>query len=230
MNRWVYALSRLILRAVLRLLFRVEVEGREHEPQDGPLVVVANHWSALDPPVLGCALHRPVHFMAKEELFRIPLLRTWMRAVGTFPVRRGEPDRAAIRTALQLVRQGAVVVVFPEGTRNPRGSLLPAEPGAAFLALRAGVPILPVGILGTLEAMPKGAWVPRPRKVRVRIGEPFTLTDLGSGREALEEASDRIMRAIADLLGVDPPTRPRRGREPVSVWYPGGGAPQEGTR
>lgn len=230
MNRWVYALSKLVLRTVLRLLFRMDVEGSEREPREGPLVVVANHWSALDPPVLGCALRRPVHFMAKEELFRIPLLRTWMRAVGTFPVRRGEPDRAAIRTALQRIREGGVVVVFPEGTRNPRGYLLPPEPGAAFLALRAGVPILPVGILGTLEAMPKGAWVPRLRKVRVRIGEPFTLTDLGSGREALEAASDRIMRAIADLLGVPPPTRSQRGQPPAPVWYPGGGAPQEEVR
>ncbi|MCS7173864.1 MAG: 1-acyl-sn-glycerol-3-phosphate acyltransferase [Armatimonadetes bacterium] len=207
MNRWVYKVSKFLLRAVLGSLFRMRVTGREHEPLTGPLLVVANHWSALDPPVLGCALRRPVHFMAKEELFRIPLLRTWMGAVGTFPVRRGEPDRAAIRTALELIRRGEVVAIFPEGTRNPRGYLLPAEPGAAFLALRAGVPLLPVGIVGTLEAMPKGAWIPRPRRIEVRIGPPFRLDHLPNNREGLEAASERIMGAIADLLGVDPPVR-----------------------
>ncbi len=209
MKRSVYRVSKVVFRALLRLLFRMEVSGREHEPLHGPVLVVANHWSALDPPVLGCALRRPVHFMAKEELFRIPLARTWIRWVGAFPVRRGKPDRAAIRTALELLGRGEVVVVFPEGTRNPRGYLLPAEPGAAFLALRARVPILPVGILGTLEAMPKGAWIPRPRRVQVRIGPPFLLSDLGDDREALEVAGDRIMRAIADLLGVPPPPRTR---------------------
>ncbi len=209
MKRSVYRASKVVLRALLRLLFRMEVTGQEHEPLHGPVLVVANHWSALDPPVLGCALRRPVHFMAKEELFRIPLVRTWIRWVGAFPVRRGKPDRAAIRTALELLRWQEAVVVFPEGTRNPRGYLLPAEPGAAFLALRAGVPILPVGILGTLEAMPKGAWIPRPCQVRVRIGPPFRLSDLGDDREALEVAGDRIMQAIADLLGVPPPPRAR---------------------
>ncbi|MDR7416199.1 MAG: lysophospholipid acyltransferase family protein [Armatimonadota bacterium] len=214
MNHLVYQVSKVFLRAALRSLFRMRVVGQEHEPLCGPLLVVSNHWSALDPPVLGCALRRTVHFMAKEELFRIPLLRAWMRAVGTFPVRRGEPDRAAIRTALDLIRRGEAVVIFPEGTRNPRGYLLPAEPGAAFLALRAGAPILPVGILGTLEAMPKGAWIPRPRRIEVRIGPPFRLDGLPGTREGLEVASDRIMGAIAELLGVKPPVRSRETSAP----------------
>lgn len=214
MNHRVYRVSKVLLRAVLRSLFRMQVIGQEHEPQSGPLLVVSNHWSALDPPVVGCALRRTVHFMAKEELFRIPLLRTWMRAVGTFPVRRGEPDRASIRTALELIRQGEAVVIFPEGTRNPLGYLRPAEPGAAFLALRARVPILPVGILGTLEAMPKGAWIPRPHRIEVRIGPPFRLDDFPNTREGLEAASDRIMEAIAELLGVDPPLRSSKTSTP----------------
>jgi 1-acyl-sn-glycerol-3-phosphate acyltransferase len=145
--------------------------------------------------------------MAKEELFRVPILRSWMRAVGTFPVRRGEADRAAIRAALEIIQRGGVVGMFPEGTRNPRGYLLPADPGAAFLALKAGVPILPVGILGTLDVLPKGAKVPRLRKIRVRIGPPVRVDDIPPGRDQIEQVSDRIMRAIADLLGVEPPAR-----------------------
>ncbi len=209
----VYLASKLAIAAVLKGVFRLEVWGREHEPARGPFLAVSNHWSAFDPPVLGVALRHKVHFMAKEELFRIPVLRSWMRCIGTFPVRRGQPDRQAIRTALDILARGGVVGMFPEGTRNPRGYLLPAEPGAAFLALRAGVQILPVGILGTLEVLPKGARVPRLRKIRVRIGPPFRLDDLPRGSEQISLASDRIMRAIADLLGVPPPLyEPSRSR------------------
>lgn len=202
---WVYAGSKLVVVAALRGLFRMQVTGREHEPQDGPFIAVSNHWSAFDPPVLGAALRRKVHFMAKQELFEIPLLRSWMRCIGTFPVRRGEPDRQAIRTALRVLERGGVVGIFPEGTRNPRGYLLPAEPGAAFLALKARVPILPVGILGTLEVLPKGARVPRLRRIRVRIGPPFRLDDLADAPDRVQRASERIMQAIADLLGAPPP-------------------------
>lgn len=202
---WVYAGSKLVVVAVLRGLFRMQVTGREHEPQDGPFIAVSNHWSAFDPPVLGAALRRKVHFMAKQELFEVPLLRSWMRCIGTFPVRRGEPDRQAVRTALQVLERGGVVGIFPEGTRNPRGYLLPAEPGAAFLALKARVPILPVGILGTLEVLPKGARVPRLRRIRVRIGPPFRLDDLADDPDRVRRASERIMQAIADLLGAPPP-------------------------
>ncbi|MDR5683492.1 MAG: lysophospholipid acyltransferase family protein [Armatimonadota bacterium] len=199
-----YWISKFFFTLILRALFGMRVTGREHEPRRGPFIVVSNHWSAFDPPVLGCALRNKVHFMAKEELFRIPVLRSWMRAVGTFPVRRGEPDRAAIRAALEIVRRGGVLGMFPEGTRNPRGYLLPAEPGAAFLALRARVPILPVGILGTLDVLPKGARMPRLRRIRVRIGPPIHLDDIPQ-EDAIREVSDRIMRAIAELLGVEPP-------------------------
>ncbi|MFN3285815.1 MAG: lysophospholipid acyltransferase family protein [bacterium] len=202
---WVYAASKLVVRAVVRGVFRMEVTGSEHEPAEGPYLAVSNHWSALDPPVLGAALRRKVHFMAKQELFEIPLLRSWMRCIGTFPVRRGEPDRQAIRTALQVLERGGVVGMFPEGTRNPRGYLLPAEPGAAFLALKARVPILPVAILGTLEILPKGAWLPRPGKIRVRIGPPFRVDDLAGAPDRLQRASDRIMGAIAELMGVAAP-------------------------
>jgi 1-acyl-sn-glycerol-3-phosphate acyltransferase len=204
-----YWISKLAFSLILRTLFRMEVTGREHEPRRGPFIAVSNHWSAFDPPVLGCALRHKVHFMAKEELFRVPILSSWMWSVGTFPVRRGEADRAAIRAALNVVRRGEVLGMFPEGTRNPSGYLLPAEPGAAFLALRAGVPILPVGIIGTLDVLPKGAKVPRLRKIRVRIGPPVRVDDIPAGRDQIDRVSDRIMHAIAELLGVEPPVHVR---------------------
>ncbi|MBM3450702.1 MAG: 1-acyl-sn-glycerol-3-phosphate acyltransferase [Armatimonadetes bacterium] len=200
-----YPIVKLGLTALLRAVFRMRVTGREHEPRDGPFIVVANHWSYIDPPAMGCAVRRRLAFMAKAELFRPGILNWFMRSMGSFPVRRGESDRAAIRAALEVVARSGALAMFPEGTRNPRGALMPAQPGAAFLALRAGVPILPMGIRGTLEAFPKGAKLPRPRPIQVRIGPPIRLDDIPRGRDQVAIASDRIMRAIATLLEVDPP-------------------------
>jgi 1-acyl-sn-glycerol-3-phosphate acyltransferase len=200
-----YPLVKLVLSVLLRVGFRMRVTGREHEPATGPFIVVANHWSHLDPPAMGCAVRRRLAFMAKEELFKPGIANWFMRSMGSFPVRRGASDRAAIRAALDVVGRGGALAMFPEGMRNPTGSLLPAQPGAAFLALRAGVPILPMGILGTRDAFPKGAKFPRLRPIRVRIGRPIRLDDIPRGRDQIAIASDRIMRAIAALLEVEPP-------------------------
>jgi 1-acyl-sn-glycerol-3-phosphate acyltransferase len=169
----VYSLSRLIVRAVLRWFFGFGVEGAQHEPPAGPVVVVSNHLSDLDPLVVGAALRRRVAFMAKEELFRHPLVRWWVTACGAFPVRRGAPDRRALRTALEVLSRGGMLVMFPEGTRGRDRTLRPPEPGAAMLALRTGAAILPVALLGTDEALPRDARRLRRAAIRVRIGPPL---------------------------------------------------------
>ncbi|HYM71038.1 MAG TPA: lysophospholipid acyltransferase family protein, partial [bacterium] len=153
----VYRLSRAIIRVVLRWWFRFRVDGREHEPATGPLIVVSNHRSDLDPLVVGSALRRRVTFMAKQELFRVPVLRWWIAACGAFPVRRGAADRQALRTALKILADGGVLVMFPEGTRAIGRELRPPEPGAALLALRSGAALLPVALTGTDEVLPRGA-------------------------------------------------------------------------
>ncbi len=205
----VFRISRAILRALLRLFCGFTVTGRQHEPRVGPVIVVSNHLSDLDPLVVGSALRRPTSFMAKEELFKPPLLRWWVTACGAFPVRRGEPDRRAFRTALEILRGGGVLVMFPEGTRGRDRTLRPPEPGAAMLALRSGATILPVAVLGTDLVFPRDARRLRRSRITVRFGPPIRIDDRAhrSGadgsrrnREEVEAVGRLFMGEIARLL------------------------------
>ncbi|HEX6971434.1 MAG TPA: lysophospholipid acyltransferase family protein, partial [Limnochordia bacterium] len=144
-----YPLARWIVWGLLRLTFRVRVEGLENLPRQGSLILAANHASYIDPPLLGAATPRRLYFMAKRELFTIPLFGALIRRFGAFPVRRGALDRQAIRSALELLARGEAVVLFPEGTRHRSGGLLPGQQGVAMLASRSGAPIVPVGLVGT---------------------------------------------------------------------------------
>lgn len=197
------------MRAVLRLAFGFTVTGRHHEPRTGPVIVVCNHLSDLDPLVIGSALRRPVSYMAKEELFRVPLLRWWIRACGAFPVRRGEADRQAVRTALEVLHRGGVLVMFPEGTRGRTRTLRPPEPGAAMLALRTGAPLLPAAILGTDHVLPRDARRLRLSRITVRLGAPVRVEHKGRrpgadgsrpSREDIDAVGRLYMGAIARLL------------------------------
>jgi len=205
----VFRISRWIIRRLLRLFFGFTVVGRHHEPQTGPVIVVSNHLSDLDALVIGSALRRPVSYMAKEELFTPPLLRWWVTACGAFPVRRGAPDRRAFRTALEVLRRGGVLVMFPEGTRGRDRTLRPPEPGAAMLALRTGAPLLPAAILGTDLVFPRDARRLRRSRITVRLGLPIHIggRSHGSGtdgsrrnREDVEEVGRLYMREIGRLL------------------------------
>ena len=204
----VYRISRSIVRLLLRTVFRFRLEGAEHEPPTGPLVIVSNHTSDLDPLVVGAALRRRVHFMAKVELFRSPLVRWWVTACGAFPVRRGEADRQAWRTAREILERGGALVMFPEGTRGASvRDLRPPEPGAALLALRTGATILPVAIAGTDAVLPRGAHRLSRAAIAVRVGVPIHPN--GTTRQPVRSAVDRgridavgrrFMEVIADLL------------------------------
>lgn len=181
---------------LMKVLFRWQVEGLERFPASGPVLVCANHTSYWDPPMVGVALPRPVHFMAKEELFGIPVFRTWLRAVGAFPVRRGTADLSSFRQALTLLKEGKVVGIFPEGTRNRSGKLLPAHPGAAYLAVSSGAPVVPVAICGRYRPF---------SRIRVRVGTPLDLRQFRTdkrkkGPEMASMASEVIMSKIEDLL------------------------------
>lgn len=200
-----YALGKALFWVLFALGCRWEVGGREHVPPDGPLLVIANHLSWLDPPLVGTVLPRKVHFMAKHELFRNPLAAWVLRRLGAFPVRRGQPDRWALRHALDLLDRGAVVGLFPEGSRS-RGRLGPFEPGAALLAIKSGAPVLPVAIAGPY----------RPgRRVRVRIGVPFRVEGSG-GEGSIDAVAHRMREAVAALLAEDPAAgEPARRRVPA---------------
>jgi 1-acyl-sn-glycerol-3-phosphate acyltransferase len=187
--------------ALMRLVFRLEVHGREHVPESGPVVLVCNHVSVLDPPLVGGASPRELHFMAKEELFRIPLFGRLISALNARPVRRDGSDGRALKTALRLLGEGRALLLFPEGTRGVEGRLGEGKPGAGMLAVMSGAAVVPVHISGSGRALPPGRAVPRPAKVRVRFGPPLHFKR-GRGEERKEgyrEAAREIMRAIAQL-------------------------------
>ncbi len=148
---------------VLMLFFGpLKVVGKERVPRTGGVLILANHISDLDPIVTYMACPRPVYFMAKQELFAMRFVGAILRAFGTFPVKRGEPDREAIRRAVALLKAGQAVCIYPEGRLSPDGQLLPLEPGVALIARLAAVPVICVGLEGTTRVVPYGTTLPRP--------------------------------------------------------------------
>jgi 1-acyl-sn-glycerol-3-phosphate acyltransferase len=198
-SRLFYGTLRVIARLALPWIARVRYEGLQNIPRHGPVILAMNHIHWLDIPVASVRVPRVTHYMAKVELFNTRIAGWLLRLGGAFPVRRGEGDREALRTAERLLSEGEVVVIFPEGHRSDEGTLIEAHPGVALIALRGNAPIVPVAISGTRAVFrQKGIlfWAPR---VTVRYGTPFTL-DGKRSRESLTEATDRIMFAIAALL------------------------------
>ena len=201
---WFYYVARLLVRMLLLLLTRWQVKGIENVPSQGPVLVVANHLNLADPPLLFVSLGRKVVFMAKEELFRSRFIGYFISGLGAFPVHRGQLDRKALRRADQLLADGMVLVTFPEGTRSKSGQLQPAFSGSALIALRSGVPILPVGITGT-ERIKGVAWLLRCPRVTVNIGQPFHLPLAGSKLTKVElvRLTNYTMGRIAELLPLE---------------------------
>lgn len=204
-----YWLGWYLCRFWARAIADLRVDGAEHLPRTGGVIIASTHTGTLDPVILGCAFPRPLTFMAKAELFAFPPIAALLRALGAFPVRRGAPDRQALRRALHLLRQGRCVVIFPEGTRNPAPTLRPPELGVAVLAAWSGAPVLPVAIVGSEHLLPKGRWFPRPTPVRVKVGRPLRFTSDGR-RDALEAFAWQVIAALAELSGrlLPPPPAP----------------------
>jgi len=167
----------------------------------GPVLLASNHVSVLDPPLVGGAAPRELHFMAKEELFRIPLFGRLITALNSHPVKRDGSDGRALKTAIRLLAEGHAMLVFPEGTRGVEGHLGEGKAGAGMLAVMSGAPVVPVFVSGSGRALPPGQAVPRPSKVRVTFGRPLHFKSKGAGerKDRYREASAEIMRAIAQL-------------------------------
>ncbi len=183
---------------------RFEVVGREHIPRQGPLILASNHLNNADPPMIALAIRpRFPMYMAKREMIRWPVLGPAFRIFGAFPVRRGAADLSALRAASEHLESGALLVMFPEGTRSRTGGLTKGHPGTAIIAIRSGAPVLPVAVTGSEKI--GWPWIfLRPLSVphiKVTIGEPFHLPEYERvTSETTAEATDIIMRRIAELL------------------------------
>lgn len=197
--------ARVTAAKVFPALYRTRFLGEENLPAEGGYIIAGNHVSYLDPMLLWCGVPRPIHFLAKKELFDIPIIGWVITRVWAFPIQRASADREAIQRATALLKRGELVGMFPEGTRQrpgPRddGELGEAHSGVAFIALRAGVPVVPVGISGTDRALPAGSWLPRFPRVTIRFGPPVDPQEFASldRRERLAAMTAEIMRRIAE--------------------------------
>ncbi|MFC1806403.1 lysophospholipid acyltransferase family protein [Planctomycetota bacterium] len=196
-NSFVYGCGYWTARVALTLLFRIRAWGAEKVPPRGGVLLASNHQSFADPLIVGTPLPRQACYMARRTLFGVPLLRWVIRAVGAFPVDRGGVDRRAMRAAVDLMRLGEAVVVFPEGTRTPDGELKPFTAGFALLAAQARVPIVPVAIHGAFDAWPRQHRLPRPGRVHVAYAEP--VGPPGRGKGACREVAEEVWRRVAAL-------------------------------
>ncbi len=188
-----YIVARWICRCLLKIIGRWQIEGKANMPATGGIIIASNHTSNIDPVVIGCTFDRRVSYLAKEELFKIPVLSWVCRQLGAFPIKRGAGDRGAIRETLKILQDGLAFGIFPEGTRSKDGKLQAGKPGIAMVALKAKVPVIPVGMLGTQQG----------RNIRVKIGQPISFPeywDKKVSKEDLEVVTAQIMAEIAKLI------------------------------
>ncbi len=185
-----YRSLRACFRGMFRIGFRWEVSGLENIPAQGGVVLCCNHTSNWDPPFIGSPIERMVHFMAKAELFRIPVFGWVIRRVGAFPVKRGGVSKESIKLALQLLRDGNILVVFPEGSRSNAGGM--GKKGAAMLALKSGATVIPAAVVGGYKLF---------RRTSVEYGKPVDLSEFADGgSDQLEAATEKIMATIRAMV------------------------------
>ena len=190
-----------MMRAVLRAFAKWEVVGRENVPPVGPVIVVANHQSNVDPPLLGASLPRRLHFLAKDNIFTNRLAGWMLRNYGAYPLKRDGLDVDAIRWALGVLSKDKALALFPEGTRSP-GSMKKALPGVALMAVKSQAPILPVGISGTERLGPILRVAFPTGHIRVSIGQAFSLPIIEGplGKPQWDSITSMIMDRVAALL------------------------------
>jgi 1-acyl-sn-glycerol-3-phosphate acyltransferase len=192
-----------VLTPLIRLYWRVRVRGRENLPRRGGVILASNHQSGLDPVVVGAVVRRPIHWLAKVEYVVTPKVAWFFRSVGVIPVNRDAPERESLERAAAVVRAGKIFGIYPEGTRSPDGRIYRGYTGVARIAEMTAAPVVPVGVLGTREALPKGRILARPLRCEVRFGPPlhFKRATGEEPAEAYRRFTDEVMEAIAQLTG-----------------------------
>ncbi|MFJ8041900.1 lysophospholipid acyltransferase family protein [Kitasatospora sp. NPDC096147] len=204
-------ITKLVLKPLARVVYRPVIEGLENVPRGGGVILASNHLSFVDSVVIPLAAPRQVFFLAKAEYFtgtgfKGALSRAFFTAINAVPVERGEyrSAQASLESALEILNDGKAFGIYPEGTRSLDGRLYRGKTGVAWLALTAGVPVVPVALEGPEQILPVGKRFPRLKKVTVRFGEPLHFDELhGQARSARarREVTDRVMAAIHELSG-----------------------------
>lgn len=189
-------------RILLKIFFRIRVDGIRNIPRKGPFIIAPNHISFLDPVAAGAFIPRSLYYMARDTLFDIPFLGALIKACHTFPVRRGKPHPRTMKKALSILKSGNGLLLFPEGTRSINGKLREGSPGLGMLASLSGAPVIPTLLEGTEKALPVHAeWI-RMKKVRVRYGKPVFPHCVKGGkrdRELYQAISKGVMKRIGDM-------------------------------
>jgi len=194
----IYRVCRGIIAALAKVFLRPSIEGAQHIPSSGPVIIAPIHRSNVDFAVSVFLSPRKVFFMAKDSLFRVPLLGPLLIRLGAFPVRRGSADRESMARAEEVLRRGQALVLFPEGTRKAGLAVESLQDGAMFVAARTGAWVVPVGIGGTEKAMPHGAKLPRLVKIHVVVGEAIAppASEGRVSRSAISAKSEELRAAL----------------------------------
>ncbi|MDZ5712026.1 lysophospholipid acyltransferase family protein [Jeotgalibacillus haloalkalitolerans] len=185
-----YGFAKGLVKSVLTPAYRIRIVGKEHIPEEGGVLICANHINVLDPPVVGITSPRPVSFMAKEELFKMPVLKKLLPNLNAFPVKRGMSDREALRKGLSQLKEGNVVGLFPEGTRSKDGVIGKGLAGAGFFALRSDAAVVPCAIIGPYKIS---------KRLKVVYGKPINMAELKERKASAAEVTDIIMNEIKTL-------------------------------
>lgn len=201
LNRVWYQLWRRILKLVAVLVYRVGYTGRENIPATGGVLVVSNHQSHFDPPLVGIGCLRQINYVARKTLFDVPLFGRFIKSVGAFPIDRDGIGLSGIKESLKLLKHGEMVLIFPEGTRTSDGEIAPFRPGFTTLAARTNAAILPVAIEGAFQVWPRSKKFPGLGKIRVHYGKPIPHEEIAGcdERELLAEVERRVHECQARL-------------------------------
>ncbi len=200
----IYWISVFVLKIFSKIYLRGEVYGKENFPAKGPYIGILNHSSNMDVVAMALAVRQKVYTMAKDSLFKVPVLKWWLKAVGMFPVIRNTTDHRAFNYAIGLLKQKKVLFMAPEGTRKKnKDQVIPPKSGFIRMAQIVGCPVVPVALSGTGEVLPPGAWFPRSVKVKVNVGKPIYLEKLDSkheNKQKIQQQAEQVMAEVYRLL------------------------------
>jgi 1-acyl-sn-glycerol-3-phosphate acyltransferase len=203
-----YRIGWTLFRVMYATYFRWRIIGAENVPRTGPVILASNHASFLDPPLVGCALPRPINYLARESLFRFPIIGAILRSWNAVPVDRDGAGAKGLKMILERLLDGGGIILFPEGTRTSDGRLQSARSGIGLTVIKSDAPVVPVRVFGTWEAWNRHMKLPRPRRVGVIYGKPLDFRELRAEaktcpkprlKQIYQEVADRLMAEIAKL-------------------------------